>query len=191
MNRPQLPYQNGPMSHDREHPDDDRVFVRSNWGTNRYVYNARNPVGRVLIVGSLLFAAGALYVLYHPDLFRGGWDGDDLRTAVTGATTQLSQEKTGPGTDTGLYADILTQDIARHGKGPEDALTVTLASDPPESTIWYGGTEDADFSVEARGTDTAFCLHVHAVQRPKAMGYDTVDFTVDDGSCPGGTTGAP
>jgi hypothetical protein len=179
------------MSHDREHPDDDRVFVRSNWGTNRYVYNPHNPVGRVLIVGSLLFAVGGLYVMSHPDLFRGGWDGDDLRTAVTGATAQLSQDRTGPGTDTGLYEDILTQDIAQHGQGPEDALTVTLASDPPESTVWYGGTEDADFSVKARGTDIAFCLHVHAVQRPKAMGYDAVDFAVDDGSCPGAATGAP
>ncbi|MGW6397315.1 hypothetical protein [Streptomyces sp. NPDC055134] len=180
------------MSHDREHPDDDRVFVRSTWGTNRYVYNPRNPVGRVLIVGSLLFAAGALYALYQPDLFRGGWESDDLGTAVTGATTKLSQEKQfGPGSAAGLFPDIVKQEIARHGHGPEDALTVTLASDTPESTLYEGGPEDADYSVTARGTDTAFCLHVHAVQRPKATGYDAVDFTVDDGSCPGETAGAP
>ncbi|MFI5831392.1 hypothetical protein ACIA6C_29745 [Streptomyces sp. NPDC051578] len=39
------------------HDDDEPVFKRSQWGTNRYYYNPRNPVGLALIVISLLFAA--------------------------------------------------------------------------------------------------------------------------------------
>jgi hypothetical protein len=36
--------------------DDEPVFIRSKWGTSRYVYNPRNPVGLALILLSLLFA---------------------------------------------------------------------------------------------------------------------------------------
>ncbi|MEU9125496.1 hypothetical protein AB0C96_37670 [Streptomyces sp. NPDC048506] len=36
--------------------DDEPVFKRSTWGTNRYVYNPNNPVGLALIVISLIFA---------------------------------------------------------------------------------------------------------------------------------------
>ncbi|MFF0450453.1 hypothetical protein ACFYT4_29395 [Streptomyces sp. NPDC004609] len=42
--------------------DDERVFRRSTWGTNRYVYNSRNPLGRVLIAAAVL-ALAALLVL--------------------------------------------------------------------------------------------------------------------------------
>ncbi|MFI6288118.1 hypothetical protein ACIBCM_25795 [Streptomyces sp. NPDC051018] len=34
--------------------DDEPVFRRSRWGTNRYVYNSRNPLGRALIVAAVL-----------------------------------------------------------------------------------------------------------------------------------------
>ncbi|MGW3329757.1 hypothetical protein ACWDF9_04295 [Streptomyces rubiginosohelvolus] len=30
---------------------DEPIFIRSNWGTSRYVYNPRNPVGMGLIIG--------------------------------------------------------------------------------------------------------------------------------------------
>ncbi|RVU21443.1 hypothetical protein EOT10_25860 [Streptomyces antnestii] len=163
---------------------DDRVFVRSKWGTNRYVYNAANPIGMALIIGSLLFAAAGMFFLYHPDLFKGGWDGGDLRKAVSGATAELSAEKAlGPGGDSGLYGDVLKQKINEHGHGPEDAVKVVLASKPAESDLWSGGLEEASYTVSARGTGTALCLHVSAMKKAKAMGYDSVDFTVDDGAC--------
>ena len=44
--------------------DDEPVFKRSKWGTNRYVYNARNPMGFALIVLSLVFAGGALLLMH-------------------------------------------------------------------------------------------------------------------------------
>ncbi|QES49902.1 hypothetical protein DEJ50_20830 [Streptomyces venezuelae] len=37
------------MDRDRDRGDEP-VFIRSKWGTNRYVYNPNNPVGRALIV---------------------------------------------------------------------------------------------------------------------------------------------
>ncbi|GAA2432947.1 hypothetical protein GCM10010191_53690 [Actinomadura vinacea] len=40
------------------------VFVRSKWGANNYVFNWRNPVGRVLIVVTLLAAIVVLGSLY-------------------------------------------------------------------------------------------------------------------------------
>ncbi|MFC9705254.1 hypothetical protein ACFTWD_31710 [Streptomyces sp. NPDC056943] len=42
--------------------DDEPVFKRSKWGTSRYTYNPRNPVGLALIVISLLFA-GTMMIL--------------------------------------------------------------------------------------------------------------------------------
>lgn len=48
------------MSEDQDEP----VFVRSKWGTNRYVYNPRNPVGRFLIVASVIVAIAGMAWLY-------------------------------------------------------------------------------------------------------------------------------
>ncbi|MEU6660475.1 hypothetical protein [Streptomyces sp. NPDC046821] len=164
---------------------DDRVFVRSKWGTSRYVYNADNPIGMALIIGSLLFAAAGMYWLYHPDLFESGWKGDDLRKGVSGATAELSAEKrSGPGGDSYLFADILKQDIVEHGQGPADALKVTLASEPAQWDVLKGGLQKASYSVSARGTDTAFCLHVSAMAKAKSIDYDYVNFTIGNGACP-------
>ncbi|WP_371591748.1 hypothetical protein [Streptomyces virginiae] len=44
------------------HHDDEPVFKRSKWGTNRYYYNPRNPVGLALIVITLLFV-GTMMIL--------------------------------------------------------------------------------------------------------------------------------
>lgn len=42
--------------------DDEPVFKRSKWGTNRYSYNPRNPVGLALIIITLLFV-GTMMIL--------------------------------------------------------------------------------------------------------------------------------
>jgi hypothetical protein len=164
-----------------ERADADRIFVRSKWGTNRYVYNPDNPVGMALIVATLLFAAGALWVLHHSG-GPGSWDGADLRSAVTTATDELSKEADlGPGS--GDYDAILREQIAKDGNGPEDALSVTLASAEPESKMFSGGLEQAWYSVTAHGTDTAFCLDVQGMKLKARMGYDPLTITVTDGAC--------
>ncbi|WNI23712.1 hypothetical protein [Streptomyces sp. ITFR-16] len=162
--------------------DDDRVFIRSRWGTNRYVYNPNNPIGRALIVGSLLFAAGGMYWLYHPDLFKGGWDEGELRSAVRGASAELSRgAQSGPGSF--MFEDILERRIAAQPDGPSDGVSVDTASSVPVSDPWAGGAEKADYTVTARGTDAAFCVHVDAWHRAKAAGYAAVTVTADEGAC--------
>ncbi|MFE6776521.1 hypothetical protein [Streptomyces sp. NPDC057702] len=46
-------------------PDDDYepVFKKSKWGTNRYVYNADNPVGLALIILSCVVVVVFLYLI--------------------------------------------------------------------------------------------------------------------------------
>lgn len=44
-------------------PDDEPVFRKSKFGTNRYEYNPANPVGRVLIVVTVIGAIVALVVM--------------------------------------------------------------------------------------------------------------------------------
>ncbi|MFJ7587486.1 hypothetical protein ACIQZO_08810 [Streptomyces sp. NPDC097617] len=43
--------------------DDEPVFKRSKWGTNRYEYNPRNPIGLALIVITLVFGATMLILM--------------------------------------------------------------------------------------------------------------------------------
>ncbi|GHB59531.1 hypothetical protein GCM10010347_31870 [Streptomyces cirratus] len=43
--------------------DDEPVFKRSKWGTNRYSYNPYNPVGLALIIVTLLFAGTMLILM--------------------------------------------------------------------------------------------------------------------------------
>lgn len=43
--------------------EDEPVLKRSKWGTNRYSYNPRNPVGLVLLVVSVVFAGGMLLLM--------------------------------------------------------------------------------------------------------------------------------
>ncbi|MFF3685364.1 hypothetical protein [Streptomyces sp. NPDC002187] len=43
--------------------DDEPVFKKSKWGTNRYEYNPRNPVGLALIIISLAFVVVMLILM--------------------------------------------------------------------------------------------------------------------------------
>ncbi|MFF2652144.1 hypothetical protein [Streptomyces sp. NPDC058045] len=45
--------------------DDEPVFKRNRWGTNRYEFNPRNPVGCALIVLVLVFAAVMLLLMHQ------------------------------------------------------------------------------------------------------------------------------
>ncbi|WP_327274584.1 hypothetical protein OG609_23290 [Streptomyces sp. NBC_01224] len=43
--------------------DDEPVFIRSKWGTSRYVYNPRNPIGLALILITPLLAVVILILM--------------------------------------------------------------------------------------------------------------------------------
>ncbi|GAA2387197.1 hypothetical protein GCM10010420_07760 [Streptomyces glaucosporus] len=73
------------MRHDDDH---EPVFVRSEWGTNRYVYNPDSPVGMTFIVLSL--ALVVLFFFHVSD--SSSWTEDELRDAVHEATGVLAEE---------------------------------------------------------------------------------------------------
>ncbi|MEU5834450.1 hypothetical protein ABZ820_12370 [Streptomyces diacarni] len=43
--------------------DDEPVFKKSNWGTNRYVYNANNPIGLTLIILSVVVTLVVMFLM--------------------------------------------------------------------------------------------------------------------------------
>ncbi|MFB7588992.1 hypothetical protein [Streptomyces sp. NPDC056169] len=43
--------------------NDEPVFKKSKWGTNRYVYNANNPIGLVLIIATSAFVIVMLVLM--------------------------------------------------------------------------------------------------------------------------------
>lgn len=45
------------------HDDDEPIFKRSKWGTNRYHYNPANPIGAALIVITLVFVATMMILM--------------------------------------------------------------------------------------------------------------------------------
>ncbi|MGN9793037.1 hypothetical protein ACTMTU_18320 [Streptomyces sp. OZ13] len=67
--------------------DAEPVFVRSKWGTSRYVYNANNPVGMALIIASLLFAAGGMYALHD----SSSWSEGELHDAVHAGMYRIAE----------------------------------------------------------------------------------------------------
>ncbi|UQA94030.1 hypothetical protein [Streptomyces halobius] len=69
-------------------------MVRSRWGTTRYVYHHRNPVGLALIVLTLVFAGVVLYGMSS----SSRWSDDALGGAVRKAATALKSSAL-PGAD--------------------------------------------------------------------------------------------
>jgi hypothetical protein len=131
--------------------DDDHepVFVRSRWGTSRYVYNPRNPAGVVLILASLAVAAGGLLFMRDSTSLNE----DELRDAVHTAAEALEQE---PHTDppygdyTGLVRDALDDAAADSDSTVGPAVEAVGDSDDYEVT---GGYSEND-------TDAVYCMHI-------------------------------
>lgn len=133
----------------RHGDDHEPVFLRSEWGTNRYVYNHRNPVGRALIVLSLLFVAG---LVFH--LFAGAsWRNDDLRDAAHEAVDALAAQ---PHTLSGYksparqIADLIEEAVDDADDSWLPGLDVTVEP--------MG--EHGPYEITADGADTAFCMNV-------------------------------
>ncbi|MFI7241696.1 hypothetical protein [Streptomyces qinglanensis] len=166
---------------------DDRILIRSRWGTNRYVFNFRNPVACVVFAGLALLACGLLYASAHPDTPQ--WEEKELRSAVKKATAELSEEsQIGPGLPG--YGEVLQSRIAGHGPHSESLLSsdqearvvVALASPQPEHDYFGDSVEEADYTITADGTNTALCLTVTALT--SKYGYSSVSFKTRNGSCP-------
>ncbi|MFD4594704.1 hypothetical protein [Streptomyces rubiginosohelvolus] len=159
---------------------DEPIFIRSNWGTSRYVYNPRNPVGMGLIIGSLLFAAVAMYSLRA----SSSWSEGELRDAVHAAVRDLEATPRTLGSWTGGYQSVIRDAVEESGEGPTSGggVYVDAADDPYD--------EDADpsvdlFEVTAKDVDAAFCLSVSPPE-PEAVLTSvevSLSISVEEGRC--------
>ncbi|HEX5565367.1 MAG TPA: hypothetical protein VFY14_00220 [Streptomyces sp.] len=169
------------MSHDDHGP----VFIRSKWGTNHYVYNHRNPVGRVLIVLALVLGSGTLFTLYA----SSSWSEGELRDAVHAAPAVLAAE---PHVIPGFMSP------ADQIKGlVEDAVTDSGGRWAPDHGVTARAMgEYGPYEITADDTDAVFCMHVAqsvssrgGTAVPGADGGSTriseydLTATVDEGHC--------
>lgn len=118
--------------------DAEPVFVRSAWGTNRYVYNPNDPVGRALIVGSVLFAIGGIYSLYAST----AWSEGELWDAVHGATRALEAEPQRVSSYAGGYEALIREAVGVI----EDELVVRVGPDSTEAALARPGVRVFDFT---------------------------------------------
>lgn len=160
--------------------DDEQIFVRSAWGTSRYVYNPNHPIGVALIIGSLLFAAGGLYYLFA----SSSWSEDGLRDAVHTAVRTLESERHTFSSWTGGYDGLIRKALEESGEGPSTGGVVYVdgANDSYD--------EEADpsvdrFEVTAKDVDATFCLSVSPPEPASALENITVSLSiaVEEGRC--------
>ncbi|OII60551.1 hypothetical protein BJP40_09805 [Streptomyces sp. CC53] len=139
------------MSGDHDEP----VFKRIG---GRWAYNPGNPVGRALIVGSLLFAVAMMYGLHA----SSRWSEGELRDAVHAAADALEGQPQRNGTIAfSGYAGIVEDAVEATGTGPEYALGLHVAEMNSETDGDGPGTAAADrFEITTDDTTTAYCLSV-------------------------------
>ncbi|MFI8515847.1 hypothetical protein ACIGHB_32470 [Streptomyces sp. NPDC085460] len=126
------------------------VFVRSGWGTGRYVYNPRNPAGLALIVLASLIALGGLFGMRA----ESTWSEGEIRDAVHKGVADLD----GKGHYTSLSGDrgfLIAEAIEESGIGPGYGVETHKEDDGDGYTV---GTED---------TDTEYCVRVTLTPDPE------------------------
>ncbi|MFF4166524.1 hypothetical protein [Streptomyces sp. NPDC001741] len=163
----------------RDHGDEP-VFRRSQWGTTRYVYNARNPVGRGLIIGSLLFAVGALYYLQA----SSSWSEGELHDAVHSAARTLEAEDQVVGSWAGDYRSMIRDAIEDSGEGPSTGSTVHV-SEVDDTYDRDAGASVDRFEVSTEDVDTVYCLSVSPQEPEFTMSSVevAVSVTVNENRC--------
>ena len=132
---------------------DEPIFVRSKWGTARYSYNPKHPVGVALIVGSILLAVGGMY--YVND--GANWSEAELRDAVHGAARTLEAEPQTLRRFTG-YEELIHEAIKKTGEGPtHGSVKVSVVR-----ADGYGADRATDnFEISSDDVDdVVYCLRI-------------------------------
>ncbi|MGW4052954.1 hypothetical protein ACWENA_19190 [Streptomyces sp. NPDC004779] len=163
--------------------DDEHVLVRSRWGTSRYVYNHRNPVGLALIVLTPLLALGALIGMRA----ESTWSEGELRDAVHAGIQRLDGGRHYTVLE-GDHGGLITEAIRRSGIGPEYGVETREAG-------------AGRYTVSTADTTASYCAHVTLTldEEPPVVFPDAADLpppgpdmlafyvshaTVGDGPCP-------
>ncbi|MFG2761426.1 hypothetical protein [Streptomyces wuyuanensis] len=118
------------------------VFIRSKWGTSRYVYNHRNPVGLALIILTPLIVFGVLFGM-HAD---STWSEGELRDAVRKGVADLDGKRhyTSLESDHGL---LIAEAIRESGIGPGHGVDT-------------GEGEDGRYTVSTDDTEAEYCVRI-------------------------------
>ncbi|MFI0827550.1 hypothetical protein ACH4Q7_24195 [Streptomyces roseolus] len=125
------------------------IFVRSGWGTGRYVYNHRNPVGRALIVLAPLIALGGLFGMWADST----WGEGEIRDAVHKGVADLDGKRhyTSLAGDRGF---LIAEAIRESGIGPGHGVETRKE-------------EDGGYTVGTEDTDTEYCVRVTLTPDPE------------------------
>ncbi|MFF5701037.1 hypothetical protein ACFY7H_00745 [Streptomyces sp. NPDC012794] len=126
------------------------VFTRSEWGTNRYVYNHRNPVGLALIIIAPIVAVGAMTGLRN----SSRWSEAELRTAVHQGTENLTGSTQYVSPD--MHLGTLIRDaVEDSGTGP--GLGLDVSRDAVGDAI---GDAGHGYTISSADTETEYCIRV-------------------------------
>ncbi|MFD9978607.1 hypothetical protein [Streptomyces sp. NPDC059017] len=118
------------------------VFVRSRWGTSRYVFNHRNPVGLALIILTPLIAFGALFGMRA----ESTWSEGEFRDAVEQGVADLDGERHYTSLD-GDRGFLIAEAIRESGIGPGHGVDTRKE-------------EDGGYTVSTEDTETEYCVRV-------------------------------
>ncbi|MFG3344298.1 hypothetical protein ACGF1Z_04435 [Streptomyces sp. NPDC048018] len=118
------------------------VFVRSKWGTGRYVYNHRNPVGLALIVLAPLIALGVMFGMQA----ESTWSESELRDAVRKGVADLEgkQHYTSLESDRGF---LIAEAIQESGIGPRYG-------------VYTHKDEGGGYTVSTADTESEYCVRI-------------------------------
>ncbi|MDI9885048.1 hypothetical protein QMZ92_11745 [Streptomyces sp. HNM0645] len=151
------------------------IFIRKR---GRFVYNPRNPVGRLLIVGGAVVVVGFMYHLFDD----ARWSEGEFRDAVREAAVRLEAE---PQVLRGYlgYEERIEEAVKGTGQGPEHAVVRVEAVDEPDAA----GAGDADvFEISTDDVGFPYCMRVSPPQpEPDALRLEKVRIAVEvaEGPC--------
>ncbi|MFC8275063.1 hypothetical protein ACFUJR_21485 [Streptomyces sp. NPDC057271] len=160
-------------------PHDEPVFIRSR---GHYYYNRRNPVGRFLIVASLLVSGWILYD-YYDSVY---WTEGELRDAVQAAAEDLQAEEKRETLLSSFGYDSLIRDAVNAADGgPGHGADVRTVG---EEGAGDGPGPDR-FEVSTDDTETVYCMSVSPPRPKYTLGLDSpvrtirLSVTFDVGRC--------
>lgn len=152
------------------------------WGTSRYVYNHRNPLGLALIVLVPLIAVGGYLHLQASST----WSRDELRAAVRGAAASMEREPHVSSSSLG-YGRVIEEAVDAEEQGPPHGgfRVHDLRERSQDTGVDPGAGGDYEVTSKDAG---AFCLHIEETRTPESadavVPWARLVVTVDERACP-------